>query len=208
MYDFPPPKRYISVDIEASGPTPGRYSMLSLGACVVGDRSKTFYRELKPISDELVTSAMRVGCLGLECIASDMRADPRYDPESEHFEPNLVLERLGRCGSQPGNVMGKFAFWIDDVARGYRPIFAAAPAAFDGMWVHWYFDNFFDGKNPFGFSGEDISSLYRGMRGDENASIVDIAEVKREGMPHNALDDALYQARLMEFVLHRMKDRR
>jgi ribonuclease T len=27
---------YFSVDIEASGPIPGEYSMLSLGACLVG----------------------------------------------------------------------------------------------------------------------------------------------------------------------------
>src|SRR5438552_192307 len=33
---------YISVDIEASGPIPGEYSLLSLGACVVCKMSETF----------------------------------------------------------------------------------------------------------------------------------------------------------------------
>lgn len=56
---------YISVDIEASGPIPGEYSMLSLGACVVGDTAKTFYREIKPITDKYVQRAFR----GLRLIA-------------------------------------------------------------------------------------------------------------------------------------------
>ena len=54
---------YISADIEADGPIPGPYSMLSLGMCIAGEQdasgtfrpiqpeSARFYRELKPISD-------------------------------------------------------------------------------------------------------------------------------------------------------------
>ncbi|MDV9175798.1 hypothetical protein R6V09_37490 [Streptomyces sp. W16] len=53
---------YISVDIEADGPIPGTYSMLSFGAAVAGtqdvdgytaaDPEKlTFYRELRPIGE-------------------------------------------------------------------------------------------------------------------------------------------------------------
>src|SRR6266436_4496570 len=34
---------YISVDIEAAGPVPGEYSMLSLGACLVDSPEITFY---------------------------------------------------------------------------------------------------------------------------------------------------------------------
>jgi uncharacterized OsmC-like protein len=40
---------YISVDIEASGPIPGDYSILSIGACSVIDVRKNFYVELKPL---------------------------------------------------------------------------------------------------------------------------------------------------------------
>jgi hypothetical protein len=39
-------EKYNSVDIEAAGPIPPTYSMLSLGACVVGDEQTTFYTEL------------------------------------------------------------------------------------------------------------------------------------------------------------------
>jgi hypothetical protein len=34
---------YFSVDVEALGPIPGEYSMLSLGACRVDVSDKTFY---------------------------------------------------------------------------------------------------------------------------------------------------------------------
>ena len=54
---------YISADIEADGPIPGRYSMLAFGFSVAAtfDGNKfqareptaaTFYRELRPISEE------------------------------------------------------------------------------------------------------------------------------------------------------------
>jgi len=32
-------KKYVSFDVEASGRSPGKYSMLSLGACIVGNIS-------------------------------------------------------------------------------------------------------------------------------------------------------------------------
>jgi hypothetical protein len=44
------PERYFSVDIESSGPIPGKYSMLSLGACAVDDPDVAFYVEFKPTS--------------------------------------------------------------------------------------------------------------------------------------------------------------
>jgi ribonuclease T len=63
---------YISVDIECSGPVPIDYSMLSLGACVVGeedghyDNDYEFYVEMKPISDNYVKEALEVCNFSLE----------------------------------------------------------------------------------------------------------------------------------------------
>ncbi|HIH24660.1 TPA: 3'-5' exoribonuclease [Candidatus Woesearchaeota archaeon] len=201
--DIELPKRYISVDVETSGRTPGRYSMLSIGACVVGDRTKTFYRELKPISDEYITRAMRVGCLGLECIARDREHDPRYDPAASEFRPELVLARLQKQGFYPGTAMAHFDDWTRKVTAGYRQVLIAAPVAFDGGWIHWYFDNFFDGDDPFGYGGEDIGSMYRGVCKNEYARCDDMA-LPREGTHHNALDDAIYQAKEMEEILRLM----
>lgn len=47
---MPPTKEvFISVDIEASGPIPGEYSLLSIGACMVDNPDESFYAELKPV---------------------------------------------------------------------------------------------------------------------------------------------------------------
>lgn len=41
---------FISVEIEASGPVQGLCSMLSLGACVVGEAHINFYREFRLVT--------------------------------------------------------------------------------------------------------------------------------------------------------------
>lgn len=51
---------YISVDVETSGPFPPDFSMLSLGACVVGQPKVAFYAELRPISDQVIPEAIGV----------------------------------------------------------------------------------------------------------------------------------------------------
>ena len=55
-----PKEIFISVDIEASGPIPGTYSMLAIGACVVTNPEERFYVELRPISEASVPAAMEV----------------------------------------------------------------------------------------------------------------------------------------------------
>ncbi len=49
------------VDVEADGPIPGEYSMISFGAVIV-DKSldKTFYGKLKPISEKFIPEALAV----------------------------------------------------------------------------------------------------------------------------------------------------
>jgi hypothetical protein len=44
---------YISVDIEAAGPVPATYSMLSLGAALVHDLQTNFYVEFQPLIESL-----------------------------------------------------------------------------------------------------------------------------------------------------------
>jgi 5-bromo-4-chloroindolyl phosphate hydrolysis protein len=62
---------YISVDIECSGPIPGEYSMLSLGASVVGyydnkNNDYTLYLEIQPLSDNYVKEALEIARLSLQ----------------------------------------------------------------------------------------------------------------------------------------------
>ena len=56
---------YIMVDIEADGPIPGDYSMVSLGAIIVEPAlSRTFHGQLRPISERWVPEALAVSCVG------------------------------------------------------------------------------------------------------------------------------------------------
>src|SRR5688572_24193416 len=95
----------VSVDVETSGPIPGEYSMLSLGACVVGRRDEGFYAELKPLNDNAVPKALRV--------------------------TGFDLAKLDLTGERPEEVMGKLRDWVTDVAAGATPVFVGFNAAFD-----------------------------------------------------------------------------
>lgn len=129
---------FISVDIEASGPIPGEYSMLSLGACPVFDVSKTFYREFRPISDKYVPEAIQI--------------------------TGFSLEKLEIAGVDPKVGMYEFKKWTGDVSPGRRSVFVAFNATFDWSFVNYYFHRFL-GENPYGISGLDIKAYYMGKFG-------------------------------------------
>lgn len=169
---------YISVDIEASGPIPGEYSMLSLGACVVYDTSKTFYREFKPISDNYLPKAIQV--------------------------TGLSLENLRDTGVEPEVGMLEFKNWIDIVSKDDRPVFTAFNATFDWMFVAYYFHRFL-GHNPFRISGLDIKAYYMGKFGtswsDTAKRRMDTRFLSDKKHTHNALDDAIEQAEIFRKIL-------
>jgi hypothetical protein len=188
-------KTYFSVDIESSGPTPAEYSMLSFGCCVVGNTDKTFYRELKPISKRLVLPAMRVASQNLSCLQ-----DVEYcDPNKPNFKPELVLEELDSRGIHPREAMLDFRSWVSSETNG-RAVLVASPLDFDGMFIRYYLDNF-GIRSPFHHGGEDIQSMYRGLVRNPNASIKDSPTWPKDGLPHNALEDAIIQAKVFEYIL-------
>jgi len=57
---------YISIDVETAGPIPGEFSMLSLGACVVGDEVLRFYAELHLINSNAIPKALEISGFTLE----------------------------------------------------------------------------------------------------------------------------------------------
>ena len=54
---------YISVDVETSGPNPGTYSLLSIGACDVYNPQNTFYIDTKPINENKKIEALKISGL-------------------------------------------------------------------------------------------------------------------------------------------------
>ncbi len=191
------PKRYISVDVETSGQFPWNSSMLSLGACIVGGKfDKRFYAELKPITDEYVLEAIKIGASSLNCLK---------EYNHDNFNPEEVLEILKQKGESPQKAIPEFANWVSENTNGYWCVLAAAPIIFDGMFVSYYMNKFYQGENPFGFSGEDINSIFRGSVRDIKANIKELSLREKGKLRHNALEDAVQQAKEFYTTLVHMR---
>jgi hypothetical protein len=189
------PKRevYFSADVEADGPIPGPYSMVSFGmsACgtfdgqvfaAVDPAEDTFYAELKPISDGYVPEALAVS--------------------------GLDRDRLAVEGRDPGEAMNAASAWVGAVAGAAdaSPVLVAYPLGFDWMFLYWYWMRFADGGSPFGHSRHlDLKSLYatkaktmvtRSTKGQMPANLL-----SDRPHTHNALDDAIEQAELFQNLM-------
>jgi ribonuclease T len=176
---------YISVDVETSGPSPGRFSLLSLGACLVHQPDKKFYMELKPISEHFDPAALKVTGLTFD-----------------HFLTN---------GIDPSKGMAQFSYWLSTIIEDNDPIFVGFNAPFDWSFVNWYFHEY-AGENPFGIGGLDIKAYFMGMRGcswSETKSSQIPAQFKGTSHhTHNALDDAIEQAEMFALMLNSNSARR
>ena len=87
---------FVSVDIEASGPIPGKYSMLSIGACLTSNPAEQFSCLLKPISQEFVPAALDV--------------------------TGLSLKKLWEDGLEPSDAMRLFKVWIESLADAEQTV--------------------------------------------------------------------------------------
>jgi DNA polymerase III epsilon subunit-like protein len=172
---------WISVDTEASGPTPSTGSLISIGACLVNEPAVAFYAELKPVP-------------GM--------------PWSDEAEGVHQLSRthLADKGREPAAAMNAFADWLEAMSAkrdGAKPVFLGFNATFDWMFVADYFHRFI-GRNPFGISGPDIKAYYAGVHVQTESWGQTAKRYARAIYPnppgvshtHNALDDAREQADL------------
>ena len=179
---------YFSADVETDGPSPGPYSMLSFGIVLAGTfdgnkfrrpaEEKTFYRELRPISDQYEAEALRVN--------------------------GLDRERLQTEGSPAEVSMREAAEWIASLCGSAKPVLVAYPLGFDWMWLSWYFLRF-TGASPFRHSqGFDIKTAYAAKAGVP-ISRAGRSQLPPELVPdaphtHQALDDARHQAEIFRRV--------
>jgi ribonuclease T len=173
----------ISVDIEASGPSPSTGSLVALGACLVDDPEVAFYREIHPIEGVPWTA-----------VAEEVHG--------------LTRDHLAARGIDPAPAMAEFAVWLAEVApQGSRPVFVGFNAPFDWMFVADYFHRFL-GRNPFGISAIDLKSVFVGRHGIRDWAhttkrhVLELHPVSL-AHTHNALDDARMQAQLAHELLGR-----
>ncbi len=190
---------YISVDVEASAQAPSVGSLLSIGATVVGDTSKRFYVELKPINSRFDPTAMT------KCTFS---AAVTKRAKELGGEAKAILAALAELGVDPEEAMKRFEKWTLSITEHEkRAVFVGFNAPFDWMWVCDYFLRFL-ARNPFGHNGLDIKSYYMGMAGCEwhETTKQRIPAMYQSGRrhTHKADDDALEQAEMFA----KMRDRR
>lgn len=170
----------VSVDIEASGPSPSVGSLLSIGACLVDDPSVGVYLELKPVPGRV------------------------WDAEAEAIH-GLDRDRLEREGLAPEDALAQLAEWLDRTANGRQPIFVGFNAPFDWMFVADYLWRYL-GRNPFGISALDLKSYYMARERVASWKLTRRQHIdERLGIDpehnHHALDDARGQARLARVLL-------
>jgi len=152
---------FVSVDVEADGPIPGKFSMISLGAVAVEPPfDDSFYCTIKPISDEYRQEALAVTGFTRE----------------ETMKFNTAAVEIAR-----------FNAWLKDLKlRKGQPMFIADNNGFDWQFVNYYL-HFFEDENPFGWSSHNLNSLFKGIERDMKAKFKKYRVTKHS---HNALDDA------------------
>jgi hypothetical protein len=148
---------------------------------------------------------MEVGCLGLRCL-KNKKGDKKYDPKSASFRPCAVLELLKKNGIAPKIAIFRFRDWIMKHSKRSSPVLTSDCDAFDGMWIHYHFDRFRIG-NPFDHGGVNINSMYKGFM--RNASVkIKRSEFWDAALSHNALEDAIIQAKAFSSMLKAMRNSR
>ena len=183
---------YYSVDVEASGPVPGLYNLVSIGVVPVTltaaswlPEDDRFYAELKPIGGA-------------------------FDPEAMAVH-GIKRERLETSGTPAERVMQDLREFVEGRRRRAptRPVFVGHNAGFDWAYISYYFTRF-KVPNPFGYKALDIKSLAMGRlrigwfeTSKENLESL-LPTIPRQDLrqAHRADYDALYQAHILCALLN------
>lgn len=147
--------RNVSVDVESDGPCPGMHSMICFGAVIVeAGLQRTFYAQLKPISDIYVPEALAV--------SGFTRAETMKFPE-------------------PRDAMQNFEIWLNKNIDG-RPILWSDNNGYDAAFINYYFWQQL-GRNPFGWSSSNIGSFYKGLMRDTYSTFKHLRDTEHTHNP-------------------------
>ncbi|MFV8833526.1 exonuclease [Aquisalimonas sp.] len=181
----PPNDVFVSTDIEADGPVPGLYSMLSIGSAAYsleGELLDTFSVNLETLPE----------------------AGTHPDTMTWWEQWPEAWAACRQDQQPPEQGMQAYRSWLEGM--GGRPVFVAWPVAFDFTFVNYYLHRF-TGGTPFGYTALDIksyamaviqtSSFHRATKKRLPAHLFE------PGLRHNhiALDDALEQGSLFLAIL-------
>lgn len=151
------------VDVEADGPAPGLFSMVSFGVVELtrAGPGQSFYGQVAPITDKFVPEALAVS--------------GHTRQEHESFE-------------KPEIVMPRFVKWLQSVNGKGRAQFISDNPAFDWQFANYYLWAFV-GSNPFGHSARRIGDFYAGMQRDFDGK-QDWRRLRKTAHTHHPVDDA------------------
>ncbi len=184
---------YFCVDIEANGPVPGLFDMVSLAAVVVAPDDQgelvigeVFYLELAPVA-------------------------PRFDPRAAAIH-GLDQERLAAEGLSHADFCSSLSEWVrGKTVAGTEPVFVGHNAPFDWSHVAWVFAEQ-EQPNPFGYKALCTKALSAGVLGlhwlDSNKETLAVRlDLPAEDMSlkHRADYDALYQAEILVRLLREQR---
>jgi hypothetical protein len=178
---------YVSTDVEADGPIPGPYSMLSFGSAA--------YR-----ADKTLVSTFTAN---LETLPG-----AKAHPATEKFwRENPEAWDACRTDPEPPEVaLPNYARWLR--ALPGKPVFVAYPAGFDFTFVYWYLVRF-TGESPFSHSALDVKTLAMIAMGGDYREATKRNMPKRwfDRLPHThvALDDAIEQGALFCNILAELR---
>ena len=125
---------YVSTDIEADGPIPGPFSMLSFGSAA--------YLPNKTLLGTFTANLEQLPGAGT-------------DPETMTWWARRPQE-WAACRQElqkPEHAMPAYVAWLKGLPG--TPVFVGYPAAYDFLFIYWYLMRFV-GESPFGHRGLDI----------------------------------------------------
>ncbi len=155
----------IIVDVEADGPCPGLYSMVSFGAVHLtkDGGQETFYGQTAPLP-------------GAKSVPAALAVSGHTVEEHEEFD-------------SPHDVMERFDKWLADLQVKYnskRSFFVSDNNGFDWQFINYYF-HLCVGRNPFGHSSTNMGDLFKGMK---NSMFVNFKHLRKTKHTHHPVDDA------------------
>lgn len=183
---------FFCVDVEASGPVPALFNLVSIGAVPVSRREGAwkveearFYVELQPIAPGFDAGAMKIH--------------------------GITREHLEAHGVPADEAMRRLAAFVTDrvTSGGGRAVFVGHNAVFDWSYINWYFERF-GIVNPFGYKALDSKSLAMGRLGigwfETNKDYLETVlglPPQDKAQTHRADYDAHYQALILCALLNR-----
>ena len=183
---------YFCIDIEASGPVPGLYNMVSLGAVPVVRRNgrwvetnDDFYAVFQPMNDGFDPAAMAIH--------------------------GITRKEMERDGRKPKEVMASLREWSlahCDPPKA-RPVFVGHNAVFDWSFINYYYVATGE-ENPFGWKALDTKVLAMGRlrlpwfstHKEKLAELLPRLGPQDQALTHRADYDARYQATILTELLN------